>query len=201
MPGANDSCSVVAGVQSRTVSCIGGDGRSLPPDHCAVMSVQPPSTMPCSARSTCFCLTDFDCHSPHKVCSGNATASQCVCGRGWGGEDCDVALLQLSTARGSPVVSCEVGIVDAAGACCVGAVDVTSGLCCPRNSSVDREGHCCSEGVLDPCGVCNGTGVAVDVQGVCCQTPLPPSGVCCTTGVLDSCGVCNGENSCRCVYA
>jgi hypothetical protein len=123
--------------------------------------------------------------------------SKCVCGPGWGSDDCSVPVSVSVACSASAVV------VDIAGECCFGNIDSVTGKCCVgQGTPVDGSGRCCAAGqTVDVCGVYGGTGVAMDVQGSCCHTPLPPSGICCTSGVLGSCGVCDGNDQCGCVQS
>lgn len=96
----------------------------------------------------------------------------------------------------TPGTTCDEGVVDINGTCCLDFIDMRTGACCGPNVPLDKLGKCCLGGHVDACGVCGGSGVAVDSAGVCCSTSLPPSGVCCSSGVVDSCGVCGGDNRC-----
>ncbi len=196
-------CGSTSGLQQRSVACQSSSGEVLGNAVCvSVGPARPSSEAACSmSAQACGCSSDAECGAGlgpgstvggHRVC--NTTSGRCVCGSGWGGEDCSVPLLQAS-----PGNSCLDGIVDVRGQCCMGYVAVTSGECCPELWIADSVGVCCAPDRVDACGVCNGAGVAVDVHGTCCTSLLPPSGVCCSGGGdgVDSCGVCSGDNQCR----
>jgi hypothetical protein len=183
-----DSCVTSSGVQTRSVACSSPDGAVRPDSLCLAAwdEAAPVSSRACTAQSTCYCVSTWDCADSHKVC--NTTSNACDCAPGWSSQACDVPAISG--------VSCG-GVVDIRRTCCVGAVDASTGVCCPGAGVADKHGRCCAAGVLDVCGECGGDGVAVDVHGECCRTPLPPSGECCVGGAVDSCGVCTGDNSCR----
>ena len=157
-------------------------------------AAKPVQSTPCTAASTCDCMTDSDCPSTHWTC--NTTNHRCGCSARWGGDVCDIPLL-LPPSSAAP---CMDGVVDMNGTCSAGFIDSTTGISCPVGSNVDWAGRCCSAGAVDSCGVCGGKGIAVDVLGTCCFSALLPSGLCCEEGEPDSCGVCGGLNNCTYVW-
>lgn len=186
-------CTMNVGVKTRPVRCTNSSGTTLPDAVCLSLvpgAPKPVGTIPCANSSVCTCSTDGDCGSSRWVC--DTLVHTCRCSSDWDGNDCSIPLLRAPPGASS----CDDGVVDTAGTCCVGFIDASSGLCCPSGSEVDRAGRCCTNGSVDVCGVCNGTSVAVDMFGVCCSTALPPTGMCCVGAKVDSCGVCGGSNTC-----
>lgn len=177
---------------TRSVTCRSTDGAEVADGPCAASTPKPLTSESCTGVP-CTCSSDNDCSHPHKRCLTSGGAEEggtCVCVAGWRGDTCDVPV--------TASVACPRGVVDAAGVCCGGNIDIATGRCCEgQGTAVDSTGRCCSPGqAVDVCGKCGGGGVAVDVQGTCCKSSLPPSGICCVSGVLDSCGVCDGDNQC-----
>ena len=191
---------VFAGNMTRTVRCVSAaTGAEVDAAACVEGSSsqrQPPSSQSCfvltqgSVDGRCGCTTASDCGSPNSVCSSGV----CACADGWTGVQCDIVSL-LATSADAGASGC---VVDAAGTCCSGPIDVDTELCCGSSLTrgaiiTDSVGQCCPSGVIDACGICNGDGVVVDSMGVCCSTPLPPSGLCCINATIDACGVCKSE--------
>ena len=193
---SSPSCASIPGVQTRAVQCTNATGAPVSDSVCLSMipsSAKPLATEACVVESSCVCATDSDCGGSQWVCDSLSRA--CVCSSSWGGVNCTIPLLRLSSDT-SDCASVQRGVVDLGGECCRGYIDSRTGLCCPNGSIVDAVGHCCVNGRIDACGVCNGTSIAVDAWGVCCSTPLPPSGMCCVGAKVDSCGVCGGSDTC-----
>jgi hypothetical protein len=177
------------------------NGTRVADSACVSSGSRPSSSEVCLTGVACGCDVDGQCGGANALC--DSRTQSCVCSSGWTGASCLIPDLGVSAGfwfnSSDPGRQCG-GVVDVSGACCVGPIDVVSGLCCGVNATVTASGRCC-EGVVDGCGVCGGDGVAVDVNGRCCRTALSPSGLCCGSGSggSDSCGVCSGLNACAAV--